>query len=118
MPTSELFALISIAALIWFWFDSLKAREAAIVAVRSACRTERLQLLDETVAIHKIRLCRTSAGDMSIRRIYEFEYSDTGDNRLKGSVHLLASRVTLIDIGPVLITDPPLAAKGQDPAAD
>ena len=106
MSNYELLALISIAALAWFWFDSLKAREAAILAVRSACRSQQLQLLDETVAISTIRLCHNASGNLSVRRIYEFEYSDTGDNRLRGTVHLVASRVILIDIGPVLVTNP------------
>lgn len=104
MPVSELFALSILAALVWFWFDSLTAREIAIRAVRSACHSEQLQLLDETIAIDTVRLARSESGALAIRRIYQFEYSNTGSNRLSGTVHLLGTRVTLLDIGVLVLT--------------
>ena len=51
MPTLEIASLVLLGALGWFWLDSLKARDAAIVAARKACESEGLQFLDETVAI-------------------------------------------------------------------
>ncbi len=103
MSLPEIIGLIALAALVWFWFDSLAAREAAIRSVRSACQTEDLQLLDETIAICKVRLARNEAGTLVLQRIYEFEYSDTGDSRRRGSVHLLGAKVTLVDVGVLLV---------------
>jgi len=36
---------------------------------------------------------------VKLQRAYDFEYSDTGNNRLKGSVVLLGHRVMLLNIG-------------------
>ncbi|WP_045225975.1 DUF3301 domain-containing protein [Methyloterricola oryzae] len=93
------------AALVWFWFDSLAAREAGVAAARKACQSEGLQLLDETIALERVRFGRNERGTLMLNRVYAFEYSDTGNNRLRGSVHLLGSRVTLLDIGSLLLTE-------------
>ena len=38
-------------------------------------------------------------GRLLLRRVYNFEYSDTGDNRRNGSVVLLGHRVVLLNVG-------------------
>ena len=99
MPTFELFSLIVVAALAWLWFDSFQAREAAIGAARKACQSEQLQLLDETVVIASLKPVRHEDGQLMWRRVYKFEYSDTGNNRRPGSLVLLGHRVVVINIG-------------------
>ena len=83
----------------WLWLDSLRARDAAVVAARKACASEGLQFLDETVAIGSLKLARNDDGQLLLRRVYNFEYSDTGDNRCEGSVVMLGQRVLLLNIG-------------------
>jgi hypothetical protein len=99
MPVFELVGLLALIALGWLWLDSFKAREAGIDAARTACASEDLQLLDDTVALGSLRLARNDDGRLSLRRIYAFEYSDTGDNRRRGSVVLLGHRVVVVNIG-------------------
>ena len=84
-----------LAAATWLWVDSLKAREVAIKAAKHACATENLLLLDDTVAIRHIRLGRDDQGQLRLRRVYFFEYSDTGENRNDGSIAMLGSRVLM-----------------------
>ena len=36
---------------------------------------------------------------MTLRRVYAFEYSDTGNNRRPGSVALIGHRVIAVSIG-------------------
>ncbi|MCB1917917.1 MAG: DUF3301 domain-containing protein [Rhodocyclaceae bacterium] len=103
MPSTEIFVLLSIALAVWFWVDTLKARETGIAAVRAACNNAGLQLLDDTVATASVRLGRTDRGHVAIRRVYQFEYSDTGNNRRNGSVTLLGSRVVMMSISPELV---------------
>ena len=93
-------SLLVLGVLAWLWFDSLKAREAAIRAVRAACAAEGLLLLDATVAISGLKPARDGDGHLKLQRAYDFEYSDTGNNRLKGSVVLLGDRVLVINIAP------------------
>lgn len=88
-----------IAGAAWLWLDSLKARDAAMTATRTACEREGLQLLDDTVAIAGIRMARDGEGRLVLQRTYAFEYSDTGDNRRRGSVVLMGHRVTILNVG-------------------
>lgn len=84
----------------WFWMDSMRAREAALDAGRRACAAENVQFLDWTVAVRKMALSRDHEGRLRIRRVYEFEYSDTGDNRLKGAVTLIGNQLVSVHIEP------------------
>ncbi len=84
----------------WFWVDSMRAREAALEAGRRACAAEGVQFLDWTVAVVKIRIARSGDGRLRLRRIYEFEFSDTGNNRLQGSVTLLGTQLIALYLAP------------------
>ena len=99
LPGLEFVGLLVLGGLAWLWFDSLKAREAAIDAARAACAAEGLLLLDATVAIASLKLARDDDGSVRLQRGYDFEYSDTGDNRLKGGVVLLGHRVIVLNVG-------------------
>lgn len=77
----------------WFWWDGLNKRELAIRAARALCQRTGVQLLDETVALRRLRLARDEYQRARLRREFRFEYSDTGDNRLPGYVYLLGDRV-------------------------
>ena len=94
----ELLALLVLPAGAWFVWDSLKAREAAIAASRALCVSEGLQFLDETVALESLRPVRDGRGQIRLRRVYGFEYSDTGNNRRKGSVTLLGPAILHMDL--------------------
>lgn len=99
MSIAELLTVAAFAALAWLWLDSLKAREIAVRAARDACAADGLLFLDETVAIVSIRPTRDAHGRVVLARRYEFEYSDTGDNRRKGGVALEGHRVVLLNVG-------------------
>jgi hypothetical protein len=102
MPGVEIFSLCLLAAVVWLWLDSLKAREIAVRAARAACAADELLLLDDTVAIANLKPVRDDDGHVKLQRAYDFEFSDTGDNRLKGSVVLLGHRVIMLNVGPGL----------------
>lgn len=105
MPTFEIISLILLGGLAWLWMDSFKAREAGMQATRLACESENLQLLDDTVSLSSLRPGRREDGQLLLRRVYAFEFSDTGDNRRKGSVVLLGNRVLVVNIGLRLVTE-------------
>jgi hypothetical protein len=85
-------------ALGWFWLDSMAAREVAETAGKRACREEGVQFLDETVAFGALGFGRDDWGHLKLRRTYRFEFSDNGDNRLKGMVVLLGREVETLDL--------------------
>ncbi len=99
MTAFEASLLILAAAAGWYWVDALNARERAVEAVRAMCATEGLQLLDFTVAAAGLRPARDAEGRLRFRRVYQFEYSDTGDNRRRGSIVLLGREVVVINVG-------------------
>lgn len=85
----ELGIIIVFIALIYYWLDSIRAKEMATNYARSSCKKILLEFLDDTVLIKKVRLRRNSRGQLSIYREYQFEFSSTGDYRYKGLVRLL-----------------------------
>jgi hypothetical protein len=97
-------ALVLLAAVCWFWYDSMRAREHALAAGRAACDRERLQLLDETVALESIRLGRGKSGRLRLLRHYAFEFSDPlldgGNNRRDGVVVMQSDRVESVALAP------------------
>jgi hypothetical protein len=98
MDGLDLLVLLLFAATGWLWFDSLKVRETAVAAARTACDSEDLLLLDDTVAIARIALRRGGDGVLRITRVYAFEYSDTGNDRRAGRVVMYGHRVCVIEL--------------------
>lgn len=106
MDLYQLLALVLLAGGIWLWLDTLKAREAGVRAAQRACAEDGLQFLDETVVGASLRPARDEAGQFRLRRVYLFEYSDTGNNRCSGSVTLLGSEVEYLHLRPHLYVVP------------
>ena len=96
----ELTAIIVIVAAILLWVDSLRARERAVEAGRSACRRYELQFLDDTVSFARIRLARNEDGELRIARTYTFEFSDTGNNRRHGAIVMLGDELQDLRLEP------------------
>lgn len=99
MPLFELVSLLVLLALVWLWFDSVKVRDIAVRHAASACAADGLQFLDETVSIAGLKPARDEEGRMVLRRIYAFEYSDTGNNRRPGSIVMLGQAVLFVNVG-------------------
>lgn len=96
------FDLLTIALLLgiaWFWIDSTKAREIAVRRARQECEAEGAQFLDDTVASTKTGLTRDDDGRVVLRRVYSFEYSDTGNNRRPGSIVMQGQEVLFVNVG-------------------
>lgn len=92
----SLILLLVIAAFAWFWLDSIKTREIAVSAARTACARESLQFLDDTVAQQGLRFVRNDAGHLILQRGFSFEFSQTGDDRHPGLVILQGRQITLL----------------------
>lgn len=113
MPIEETIFLLLAGFGVWLWLDSLKAREIGVRAAQLACAEEGLQFLDETVVSRGLKPARDDEGRFKLRRVYDFEYSDTGDNRRQGSVTLLGHEVELLHIRPQLYVVPKAPEKHE-----
>lgn len=99
-PFAEILAILALAALALLWADSLRARERALKAGRSACERYGLQFLDDTVSFARLRLARDHDGLLRIKRTYTFEFSDTGNNRRDGAIVMLGDRLLDLQFEP------------------
>ncbi|MES9943042.1 MAG: DUF3301 domain-containing protein [Candidatus Thiodiazotropha sp. 6PLUC2] len=88
MSYSTLNLLILLMLLAWFWRDSLRVREVAIRICRKSCQSHGVQLLDQTVALHRLGLRWLRSGP-KIRRVYAFDYSLEGSGRRTGYLVML-----------------------------
>ena len=96
----EIAAILLIIAGTFLWLDSLRARERAVKAGKSACERHDLQFLDDTVAFARLRLARDEEGQLKIARTYTFEFSDTGNNRRNGAIVMLGGEMQDLQLEP------------------
>ena len=103
MDTISLLLLLLLAALAWFWFNSLRALEIARNAGKQICSNANVQFLDDTVANTGLALVRDKSGRRVLRRTYRFEFSETGNTRLEGRLILLGNKVESVTMEPYQI---------------
>ncbi len=96
----EALAMLVLVAAALLWADSLRARERAVRAGKSACERYQLQFLDDTVSFARMRLARDDGGQLKISRTYTFEFSDTGNNRRHGAIVMLGGDVADLHMEP------------------
>ena len=97
--------IIFLIATIFYWLDSIRAKESATQYAKSNCKKYLLEFLDDTVVIKKLRLRRNNFGRLSIYREYEFEFSSTGEFRYKGQVRLLGQYLIDVEMEPYQFND-------------
>lgn len=94
-----LIILLGLAS-IWYWLDSLRAREIACALCEQACAGAGVQFLDETVALKRLWLRRDREGRLRLRRLYGFEFSVTGESRRAGFVILSGIKLEILHLDP------------------
>jgi hypothetical protein len=103
MDITSLIGILLLAALIWFWLNSIRVLELARIAAKQACVRADVQFLDDTVASIGLRLERNSHGRRVFHRRYRFEFSETGNSRVEGQVTMLGNRVESVTMDPYQI---------------
>jgi len=98
MGTSGLLLLVLLGLIVWFWQDTLRARELALRAAGEACRNQQLQLLDGTVTLHRLALQRSKQGRVTLQRTFQFNYSVEGDDRRTGFIITLGNLVEQVGL--------------------
>ena len=90
--------LLLLGFAVWIWRDAMRARETANRVCMAACAELGAQLLDETVALHRLRIRREPGRGLRLLRIYAFEYSYTGHERRRGTIVLAGTEIELFHI--------------------
>ena len=101
-----LLTLAIMAALIWFWVDSMRAHEVALKRCTSMCSEMDVQLLDQTVRLVRLRLGQDGGGRIQLRRFYVYDFSTDGQDRWFGVAILLGQNIEYIHMehpqGPII----------------
>src|SRR5262245_26038609 len=96
----EAAAIILIVGGALLWADSLRARERAVQAGRSACERYNVQFLDDTVSFARMRLARNEEGELRISRTYTFEFTETGNSRRQGAIVMVGNQLADLQLEP------------------
>lgn len=88
-----------------YWVNGQQAKEIALKAVGTHCLNLEVQMLDEYVALNRIRLKRDHAGTLRLQRTFLFEFSSTGNERYNGVCMILGKRVESIQMEPYRFDD-------------
>ncbi len=93
-------SLLFLAALTgaWIW-RGMGLRDQAMLLVRRHCEKADVQLLDESIALARLRLAWHHGRPWVLRR-YAFEFTVTGERRYGGHVELLGGRLRHIELAP------------------
>lgn len=90
--------LILILLGLYVWQNALRARDRARILSHSLCARMGVQLLDQTVALKRLRIQRIPGEGLRVRRCYGFELSTDGQDRLRGSLDLLDGEMVAYDL--------------------
>ncbi len=100
MSWALLAAVAVAAALLLFWHSSLAARELANRVAAETCASASVQMLDGTVAIHRLQLVRGGDAPLAWRRTYVFDYTEDGYSRRRGFVVLTGESLDSVGLEP------------------
>jgi hypothetical protein len=100
MTWGLLLSVVALALAGVFWHSSLAARELANRVAQETCAGANVQMLDGTVAIHRLRIVHTGRQPLAWHRTYVFDYTADGYQRQRGFVVLTGDSVDSVGLGP------------------
>jgi len=99
----EWLILIIISAVVWIWWEGLGAKELAHAEAKNLCIHSDVLLLDDTVALRRLRLSRHRSGKIGFYRRFVFEFTSDGDERYKGYIDMLGNQILQTHMEPYRI---------------
>ncbi|MCO7505079.1 MULTISPECIES: DUF3301 domain-containing protein [unclassified Pseudomonas] len=83
----------------WLWHNH-GLREKALERVKQHCAKLDLELLDGNVALKRIGFVRDANGRKRLARVYNFEFTVTGEHRHPGTVTQFGAHTMQIELAP------------------
>ena len=100
LTLGNMFVLMLLAAgAAWLWHTH-GLRERALERVKQHCKNLDIELLDENVALKKIGLIPDANGHKRLARVYNFEFTVTGDQRHTGTITQFGAHSVKIELPP------------------
>jgi len=98
MTVPEFIILFSLIAVIYYWIDTIRAKEIAVIHGKNACKDAGVTFLDQTVEIKKVRLKRNPRGTVVFYREYKFEFSSDGIRRVDAEIIMLGKQLLKLQL--------------------
>ena len=107
LTLADLFIVLLFAsAAAWLWRGH-GIRERALALAKQHCAKLDVELLDGNVAFRRLALLRDSRGQRRVARIYGFEFTVTGEQRLSGSISMYGRQLGAIELAAHPFQAPP-----------
>ena len=112
LSLADLFILLLFASAgAWLWRVH-GIRERALALVRRHCEKIDVILLDDNVALRRLRLLRDAQGRRRLARVYGFEFTVTGEQRHVGNISMFGQH-----LGQIELDAHPFSAQSEDAPA-
>jgi hypothetical protein len=112
LTLGNLFVLMLLATgCAWLW-HSHGLRERALERVKQHCAKLDIELLDGNVALRRLTFARDANGRKRLARVYNFEFTVTGEQRHPGTITMFGAHTAQIELAPYpfeIKTPPPSA---------
>lgn len=113
LTLGNLFVLMVLASgAAWLW-HSHGLRERALARVKQHCAKLDVELLDGNVALRRLTFARDANGKKRLARVYNFEFTVTGEQRHPGTITMFGAHTAQIELAPYpfeIKTPPPTSA--------
>jgi hypothetical protein len=96
----------------WLWHNH-GLRERALERVKQHCGKLGIELLDGNVALKKIAFIKDASGRRRLARVYNFEFTVTGETRHNGTITQFGAHSAQIELAPY-----PMPFDDTPPVAD
>ncbi|ALI07497.1 MULTISPECIES: DUF3301 domain-containing protein [Pseudomonas] len=83
----------------WLWHNH-GLRERALARVMQHCANLKIELLDGNVALKKIGFVKDANGRRRLARVYNFEFTVTGESRHSGTITQFGAHSAHIELAP------------------
>jgi hypothetical protein len=83
----------------WLWHNH-GLRERALERVKQHCTKLGIELLDGNVALKRIAFIRDASGRRRLARVYNFEFTVTGETRHNGTITQFGAHSAQIELAP------------------
>jgi len=101
-----LLLMLFATACAWLWRGH-GIRERALALAKQHCAKLDVELLDGNVAFRRLALVRDARGQRRVARIYDFEFTVTGEQRLTGSISMYGRQFGGIELQAYPFRAPP-----------
>ncbi|VAW91268.1 hypothetical protein MNBD_GAMMA23-1445 [hydrothermal vent metagenome] len=98
MSVAEFIIIFTLIAVIFYWIDTIRTKELAVMHGKNACKDAGITFLDQTVEIKKVRLKRNPRGSMVFYREYQFEFSSDGVRRVDAKIIMLGKQLLKLQL--------------------